>query len=108
MQMFIAAVAVAAGGLFCRSTVLGQQPAVQAQPSAAANYSCPMRCEGEKTYDKPGRCPVCQMKLKAMPLPGQRAITLTPPTEGSLVPLKPVTLAMTIQPAAASDKAQKT
>jgi len=27
-------------------------------------YSCPMKCEGEKTYDKPGKCPVCGMSLK--------------------------------------------
>lgn len=28
-------------------------------------YSCPMKCEGSKTYDKPGKCPKCNMKLKA-------------------------------------------
>ena len=22
-----------------------------------------MKCEGEKVYDKPGNCPVCNMKL---------------------------------------------
>lgn len=27
-------------------------------------YQCPMKCEGEKTYDEPGRCPVCKMYLK--------------------------------------------
>ncbi len=26
-------------------------------------YDCPMRCEGDKTYDKPGNCPVCGMHL---------------------------------------------
>lgn len=26
-------------------------------------YQCPMKCEGNKTYDKPGRCPVCGMNL---------------------------------------------
>ena len=26
-------------------------------------YSCPMKCEGEKTYDKPGKCPKCGMDL---------------------------------------------
>ncbi|HLR00962.1 MAG TPA: heavy metal translocating P-type ATPase [Sphingobacterium sp.] len=26
-------------------------------------YYCPMQCEGEKTYDKPGDCPVCGMDL---------------------------------------------
>jgi len=27
-------------------------------------YSCPMNCEGGKTYDKPGQCPVCGMDLE--------------------------------------------
>ncbi len=26
-------------------------------------YYCPMRCEGDKMYDKPGSCPVCGMDL---------------------------------------------
>jgi len=26
-------------------------------------YLCPMHCEGEKVYDKPGDCPVCNMHL---------------------------------------------
>lgn len=26
-------------------------------------YQCPMKCEGEKTYNAPGRCPVCGMNL---------------------------------------------
>ena len=26
-------------------------------------YKCPMNCEGNKVYDKPGNCPVCNMKL---------------------------------------------
>ena len=28
-----------------------------------SKYVCPMKCEGDKTYDKPGNCPVCNMKL---------------------------------------------
>lgn len=27
-------------------------------------YQCPMKCEGEKTYDKLGKCPKCGMDLK--------------------------------------------
>jgi len=27
-------------------------------------YACPMDCEKGKTYDKPGKCPVCEMDLK--------------------------------------------
>lgn len=30
----------------------------------AAVYQCPMKCEGEKTYDKPGKCPKCGMDLE--------------------------------------------
>jgi Cu2+-exporting ATPase len=26
-------------------------------------YACLMKCEGTKTYDQPGKCPVCGMKL---------------------------------------------
>jgi transcription initiation factor IIE alpha subunit len=29
-----------------------------------AMYQCPMKCEGDKTYDKPGSCPVCNMDLQ--------------------------------------------
>jgi Cu+-exporting ATPase len=30
---------------------------------AAKEYACPMRCEGDKVYPKPGDCPVCNMHL---------------------------------------------
>lgn len=30
-------------------------------------YYCPMHCEGEKTYDEPGSCPVCGMDLLKQP-----------------------------------------
>ncbi len=30
----------------------------------AKKYQCPMKCEGDKTYDKPGKCPKCGMDLK--------------------------------------------
>ena len=26
-------------------------------------YRCRMKCEGDKTYDAPGNCPVCNMQL---------------------------------------------
>ena len=36
-------------------------------------FYCPMHCEGDKTYDKPGDCPVCGMDLvqEQSPLPGR-------------------------------------
>jgi Cu2+-exporting ATPase len=30
-------------------------------------YYCPMHCEGDKTYDRPGNCPVCGMDLVKQP-----------------------------------------
>jgi len=36
------------------------------EPKKSSNtkaYICPMRCEGDKTYDKPGGCPVCGMHM---------------------------------------------
>lgn len=32
--------------------------------SEGGSYYCPMHCEGDKTYSKPGDCPVCGMDLK--------------------------------------------
>lgn len=29
-----------------------------------AVYACPMKCEGDKVYTEPGKCPVCGMDLK--------------------------------------------
>jgi transcription initiation factor IIE alpha subunit len=52
--------------------------AVNAQSTKAKNktavadtvvYQCPMKCEGDKTYDKAGKCPKCNMNLKAVPKP---------------------------------------
>ena len=37
----------------------------RAQMPKGATYYCPMHCEGDKTYDKPGDCPVCGMDLVA-------------------------------------------
>lgn len=31
-------------------------------------YYCPMHCEGDKTYDHPGSCPVCGMDLVEQPV----------------------------------------
>lgn len=35
--------------------------------SGSGVYYCPMHCEGDKTYDKPGDCPVCGMDLVEQP-----------------------------------------
>lgn len=52
--------------------------AVNAQSSKTKNkvpkadtvvYQCPMKCEGDKTYDKAGKCPECNMDLKVVSKP---------------------------------------
>ncbi|HAW19440.1 MAG TPA: hypothetical protein DCX14_04585 [Flavobacteriales bacterium] len=32
----------------------------------ASTYSCPMKCEGEKTYAEAGKCGACGMDLEAV------------------------------------------
>jgi hypothetical protein len=32
--------------------------------TTAAKYQCPMKWEGEKTYDSTGTCPLCKMEMK--------------------------------------------
>lgn len=36
---------------------------VQPKGKGTGTFYCPMHCEGDKTYDKPGDCPVCGMDL---------------------------------------------
>ncbi|WP_129752501.1 heavy metal translocating P-type ATPase [Flavobacterium beibuense] len=45
-------------------------------------YYCPMFCEGDKTYDKPGSCPVCGMNLEKAP-------DLTPKKKQYTCPMHP-------------------
>ncbi|KPM49262.1 heavy metal-binding domain-containing protein [Jiulongibacter sediminis] len=37
---------------------------MEATEMAEGKYSCPMACEGDKTYDEAGKCPVCEMDLE--------------------------------------------
>ena len=39
---------------------------VDASKPVAAVYQCPMKCEGEKTYDQAGKCPKCGMDLEGL------------------------------------------
>ena len=38
----------------------------QTKQISESKYQCPMKCEGDKTYDKAGSCPVCKMNLKKL------------------------------------------
>jgi len=45
---------------------LGACNSKKKEQSTAMVYECPMHCEGEKTYDRPGSCPICKMDLVAV------------------------------------------
>jgi len=38
----------------------------ESSETAEVRYQCPMKCEGDKTYPKPGKCPVCKMDLEKL------------------------------------------
>ncbi|RNC85321.1 MAG: cadmium-translocating P-type ATPase [Balneola sp.] len=38
-------------------------PSPKKNGKPTGKYYCPMQCEGDKTYDQPGACPVCGMDL---------------------------------------------
>ena len=53
--------------IFCISTLHAQtKKSKKAKQQHAMAYQCPMKCEGDKTYDKAGKCPKCNMDLKAV------------------------------------------
>lgn len=62
---------------------------------APAKYFCPMHCEGAKTYDKPGKCPVCSMNLKKQT--SDKFTMDIKPVGGAITVGKPTTLVFTIK-----------
>lgn len=53
--------------MYAESRGHAQQQTMSAEPDKTGSgerYYCPMHCEGDKTYDQPGDCPVCGMHLK--------------------------------------------
>ena len=57
----------------------------QIQNSTPGKYYCPMHCEGEKIYDKPGSCPVCGMNLEKIPELNTARSTYTCPMHSEVV-----------------------
>ena len=51
----------------CGSNKQQEKPIVILPENAQGKYYCPMHCEGEKVYYKPGSCPVCGMDLVKAP-----------------------------------------
>ncbi len=53
--------------IFCITTVSAQaKKSTKSKHQHTMAYQCPMKCEGDKTYDKAGKCPKCNMDLKAV------------------------------------------
>ena len=48
--------------LCCRGG--GRQNHQLETPDSKIVYQCPMKCDGDKTYNAPGKCPVCNMHLE--------------------------------------------
>lgn len=62
--------------IFCITTVNAQtKKDNKAKHRHTMVYQCPMKCEGDKTYDKAGKCPNCNMNLKAVALEHNKATT---------------------------------
>jgi Cu2+-exporting ATPase len=47
----------------CSTHSHGDKKEIMTPSNVKGKYYCPMHCEGEKTYDKAGDCPVCGMHL---------------------------------------------
>jgi Cu+-exporting ATPase len=50
-----------------------------------SKYYCPMHCEGDKMYDKPGSCPVCGMNLEKVPSVPLRKTQYTCPMHPEII-----------------------
>ncbi|WP_407524567.1 heavy metal-binding domain-containing protein [Lacibacter sp. MH-610] len=55
---------MAAFTIFSVSAMAQQKSAKKNNPQQETSYYCPMKCEGDKTYAKAGKCPKCKMNLK--------------------------------------------
>ena len=62
---------------------LPKKPQKPVEPAKAGDtWYCPMHCEGDKLYDKPGSCPVCGMDL-------EKSVNLTATAKHYTCPMHP-------------------
>lgn len=47
-----------------KNTTEVKKEVIKVKETAKIAFACPMKCEGEKTYTKEGKCPKCNMNLK--------------------------------------------
>lgn len=53
--------------------------------NAGGKYYCPMHCEGDKLYNKPGNCPVCGMNLEKLPEVSAKKVQYTCPMHPEII-----------------------
>ncbi|MFV7234462.1 heavy metal translocating P-type ATPase [Flavobacterium sp. ZB4R12] len=69
----------------CESNKIQDKKIVALPSNAHGKYYCPMHCEGEKVYDKPGSCPVCGMNLEKIPELSSAKIMYTCPMHPEVI-----------------------
>lgn len=61
------------------------RPISKTSKSTEGKYYCPMHCEGNKLYDKPGSCPVCGMNLEKLPSVQPKNVQYTCPMHPEII-----------------------
>lgn len=62
-MLMMAALTIVSVSLFAQDSPK-QNAKETTQKTEQLKYSCPMKCESDKTYEKSGKCPKCNMNLK--------------------------------------------
>lgn len=74
------------GGAYTIGVLGEKQPAKKKKVSTGTGvYYCPMFCEDDKTYHKPGDCPVCGMDLVEAPSNEKKEVKYTCPMHPEVV-----------------------
>ena len=66
----------------------GEKPKINKNIKVTTRYICPSRCEGNKTYPYPGKCPICGKDL--VPVEKVKAKIKVKPLKKLESPLKPI------------------
>jgi heavy metal translocating P-type ATPase len=68
---------------------LAPLPSIKKKSDGAGQYYCPMLCEGDKKYSKPGDCPVCGMHLVREQKTAPKAAEYTCPMHPEIIRHEP-------------------
>ena len=66
----------------------GEKPKINKDIKVTTRYICPSRCEGNKTYPYPGKCPICGKDL--VPVEQPKGKIKAKPLKKLESPLKPI------------------